>query len=164
MPTRKKKAEVQTSDVSVVADEVISGKWGKGDFVQTRLHAAGHDPDAVLDEVERKLSGGDKPPAEEPRPKSVDEIAGEVLAGKWGSGDERKNRLEEAGYDYDDVQLVVNRRIGRGAPQAHKSTLREIAQQVAAGHYGEMPEQKRLLEAQGWHYASVQAEVNQLRS
>ena len=32
--------------------------------------------------------------------KSVEEIAKEVIAGKWGSGDDRKKRLASAGYDY----------------------------------------------------------------
>lgn len=40
--------------------------------------------------------------------KSVDEIAKEVIAGKWGSGQDRKTRLTEAGYDYSAVQKRVN--------------------------------------------------------
>lgn len=41
--------------------------------------------------------------------KSVTDIAREVLAGKWGSGQERKNRITSAGYDYSAVQAEVNR-------------------------------------------------------
>lgn len=40
--------------------------------------------------------------------KSVDELAREVLQGKWGNGAERKKRLEAAGYDYTAVQKKVN--------------------------------------------------------
>lgn len=40
--------------------------------------------------------------------KSVEELANEVLAGKWGNGEERKNKLTSAGYSYDDVQRKVN--------------------------------------------------------
>ena len=40
--------------------------------------------------------------------KSVDELAQEVIAGKWGNGDDRKNRLTSAGYNYQDVQNKVN--------------------------------------------------------
>lgn len=40
--------------------------------------------------------------------KSVDEIAKEVIAGKWGTGAERKKRLTEAGYNYNAVQNKVN--------------------------------------------------------
>ena len=40
--------------------------------------------------------------------KSIDELAREVLQGKWGNGAERKKRLEAAGYDYAAVQKKVN--------------------------------------------------------
>ena len=40
--------------------------------------------------------------------KSVDEIAKEVIAGKWGNGSDRKTALTKAGYDYDAVQKKVN--------------------------------------------------------
>lgn len=43
-----------------------------------------------------------------PVKKTVDEIAREVIAGKWGSGAARKNKLEAAGYDYSAVQKRVN--------------------------------------------------------
>lgn len=45
---------------------------------------------------------------EEGAGKSVDELAQEVLQGKWGNGAERKKRLEAAGYDYAAVQKKVN--------------------------------------------------------
>lgn len=41
--------------------------------------------------------------------KSVEEIAKEVLNGKWGNGAERKKKLEAAGYNYSQVQAVVNK-------------------------------------------------------
>lgn len=40
--------------------------------------------------------------------KSVEEIAREVLQGKWGNGADRKAQLEAAGYDYAEVQAKVN--------------------------------------------------------
>ena len=43
--------------------------------------------------------------------KSVDTIAREVIAGKWGNGAERKKRLTAAGYDYNAVQKRVNQLI-----------------------------------------------------
>ena len=41
--------------------------------------------------------------------KSVDEIAREVIAGNWGNGQDRVNRLTAAGYDAAEVQKAVNR-------------------------------------------------------
>ena len=40
--------------------------------------------------------------------KTVDELAREVLDGKWGTGADRKKRLTDAGYDYAAVQKRVN--------------------------------------------------------
>ena len=40
--------------------------------------------------------------------KSVDEVAREVIQGKWGNGNERKQKLEAAGYNYNKVQKGVN--------------------------------------------------------
>lgn len=45
---------------------------------------------------------------EEPK-KSVEEVAREVLLGKWGNGSDRKQRLTAAGYDYQEVQKAVNK-------------------------------------------------------
>ena len=42
--------------------------------------------------------------------KSVDELATEVIHGDWGVGQDRKNRLEAARYNYQEVQDEVNRR------------------------------------------------------
>ena len=44
---------------------------------------------------------------EEPT-KTVDQLAREVIAGKWGVNPERKQRLEAAGYDYKAIQTRVN--------------------------------------------------------
>lgn len=41
--------------------------------------------------------------------KSVTEIAMEVIRGDWGNGDDRKNRLIKAGYDYYAVQKEVSK-------------------------------------------------------
>ena len=57
--------------------------------------------------------------------KSIDELAIEVIEGKWGNGDERKKRLAEAGYDYSAVQSMVNQKLSGGnhAPQNRYYTV-----------------------------------------
>lgn len=40
--------------------------------------------------------------------KTIDELANEVIQGRWGNGQDRKNRLTAAGYDYNAVQQRVN--------------------------------------------------------
>lgn len=92
--------------------------------------------------------------------KDVTTVAKEVLAGAWGNGDERKNRLTAAGYDYAAVQAEVNR-LASGASTPKKSTT-EIAKEVLAGKWGNGDDRKKKLQAAGYNYAVVQAEVNRL--
>lgn len=49
-------------------------------------------------------------PKEDPKPTllPLDEIAKQVINGKWGNGAERKQKLTAAGYDYKTVQNRVN--------------------------------------------------------
>lgn len=49
-----------------------------------------------------------KTPAPTTPQKSVDEIAKEVIAGKWGNGQIRKDKLTAAGYNYNTIQARVN--------------------------------------------------------
>ena len=51
--------------------------------------------------------GEEKPSAE----KTNEDIADEVILGLWGNGKERKQRLEEEGYDYDAIQEIVNNKL-----------------------------------------------------
>lgn len=43
--------------------------------------------------------------------KSVNELVDEVIAGLWGDGEDRKNRLRNAGYNYETIQSAVNSKI-----------------------------------------------------
>lgn len=40
--------------------------------------------------------------------KTNQEIAHEVLQGEWGNGADRRERLTNAGYNYEKVQSIVN--------------------------------------------------------
>lgn len=40
--------------------------------------------------------------------KSLEEIAAEVIAGEWGVGNDRRQRLTAAGYNYQEIQKIVN--------------------------------------------------------
>lgn len=46
-----------------------------------------------------------------PTDKDYTTIAKEVIDGKWGNGKVRKDKLTEAGYDYNAVQTLVNKMI-----------------------------------------------------
>lgn len=89
--------------------------------------------------------------------KSVDEIAQEVINGAWGNGQDRKNRIEQAGYDYTAVQNKVNELCG-----TPKKSIDEIARAVIRGEYGNGADRKNRITAEGYDYAAVQARVNDL--
>lgn len=57
---------------------------------------------------ERGLNGFEKKFSSELVSKSMEEIAKEIIEGKWSNGEERKIRLKKAGYDYAIVQRLVN--------------------------------------------------------
>lgn len=45
--------------------------------------------------------------------KPLETIVSEVIDGKWGNGNDRRQRLTKAGYDYEEVRQAVNKRLGR---------------------------------------------------
>lgn len=93
-----------------IANEVIAGKWGNNPQRAQKLKAAGYDPNTIQALVNQKLGAKSKPAAKPSAPtkKSVDTIAREVIAGKWGNGATRKKKLAAAGYNYSEVQKRVN--------------------------------------------------------
>ena len=89
--------------------------------------------------------------------KTVSELAQEVLAGKWGNGEERKEKLTKAGYDYNKVQAEVNRLV---APK--KKSNDEIAREVIKGLWGNGAEREKKLTDAGYNYKAIQKIVNKL--
>lgn len=72
-----------------------------------KLKAAGFDGFIVEDGVVSTPVVPTPAPVTPPK-KSVDEVAREVINGKFGNGSDRKKRLTEAGYDYSTIQKRVN--------------------------------------------------------
>ena len=90
--------------------------------------------------------------------KTVDELAKEVIAGKWAAGDERKQKLTAAGYDYNAVQKRVNELMTKPSLKS----VDEIAKEVVQGKWGNGDERKAKLTSAGYDYGKVQARVNEL--
>ena len=114
-----------------IAQKVIEGEFGNGEERVKRLTEAGYDATEVQEEVNRMLSeeGGESNEdtntettkqnsdcrilcgtgeSQLYRDDNIETIAAEVIQGDWGNGEERRERLERAGYDYDVVQAMVN--------------------------------------------------------
>lgn len=79
-------------------------KKENADAMAAKLKAAGFDTYITTEKGEAVTTF--------PAKKSIDEVAREVIAGKWGNGEERKKRLIAAGYDYNAVQAKVNALLG----------------------------------------------------
>ena len=90
--------------------------------------------------------------------KTVNQLAKEVIAGKWGEGDARKKALEKAGYNYDAVQKKVNEMLKADT----KKSVDAIAKEVIQGKWGNGEERKKALEKAGYNYNTVQKRVNAL--
>ena len=137
-----------------LADKVIAGEFGNGDARKTAL---GSRYNAVQAIVNQKLGGSYSAPA--PVKKSVEEVAKEVIAGKWGNGTDRMKSLESAGYNYSEVQNKVNQ-ILAGAPYTQAKSVDQLADEVFKGLWGNGEERKQRLTDAGYDYNAVQARVN----
>lgn len=85
----------------------------------------------------------------------IEALAKEVMAGKYGNGDERKQKL---GKYYDAVQKRVNELVA--AQKTVKPVTDQVVADVIAGKYGNGEDRKKRLEAAGYIYRNVQDAVN----
>lgn len=84
----------------------IFNKYPKGynGMYNITTDKTGNSAGSWINPAENVATATPKPSAK----KSIDEIAREVIDGKWGNGQDRKNRLTKAGYNYSEVQKKVN--------------------------------------------------------
>jgi hypothetical protein len=106
----------------------------------------------IAEEVNRRLA------ADQPK-KSNQEVAREVIAGKWGNDPERSHSLARAGYDPVAVQTWVNKLMAAGQP---KKSNEVVAGEVIAGKWGNGAERRRRLQAAGYDPLAIQTLVNKL--
>lgn len=103
-------------------------------------------------------------PAPQPTPKKIlDEIAKDVIAGKYGNYPERKTRLEAEGYNYSQVQgrvneiLAGNKPTPQPAPQPSGDDLLTLVKKTIRGDFGNGQVRRNAL---GSRYDEVQRQVN----
>lgn len=96
-------------------------------------------------------------PVEDLSKKTTEELAQEVIAGKWGNGDAR---IAALGSRYNEVQAKVNELLKPATPiPTEPPNIDKLAQEVIAGKYGIGDARKAAL---GENYEAVQARVNEL--
>lgn len=143
--------------IDVIAKEVINGYWGTGDDRKNALTRAGYDAAAVQKKVNEIMS---KPTATKPVLKSNDEIAKEVIAGKWGTGTDRISALTKAGYNATAIQKRVNELVKSTA--SAKKSVDTVAREVIAGNWGTGNDRINALTKAGYDPKAVQKKVNEL--
>lgn len=89
--------------------------------------------------------------------KSAIRLAIEVLEGKYGSGDTRKNNL---GSRYAEVQTLIDKELK--TMSVADAIIDLLAQEVLTGYWGSGDTRKNNLTKAGYDYSKVQARVNQL--
>lgn len=90
--------------------------------------------------------------------KSIDTLAREVIAGKYGNGDSRRSAL---GSKYDAVQARVNQILAAATKPSGK-TVDQVAREVIAGKWGNGTDRQQRLAKAGYSYTAVQNRVNQI--
>lgn len=139
--------------IEEIAKEVYLGEWGNGKERQSALENAGYNYQEVQEAVNTLING-----SETISSKSVQDIAKEVIAGQWGNNPDRQDNLEVAGYNYQEVQNVVNMILKGNAA----IDLTAIAKEVIRGDWGNGQERTDRLKAAGYSPAAVQQKVNEL--
>lgn len=89
--------------VNTIAREVLAGHWGNGADRKSRLAKAGYDYSKVQAAVNKLVKA-----SQMTQDKIINAVAHEVIAGRWGNGQERIDRLKAAGYNVDVIQSRVN--------------------------------------------------------
>ena len=88
--------------------------------------------------------------------KTNEDLATEVIQGLWGNGQERKDRLTNAGYNYEEIQKIVNYRL-----LGNKKSNYDLATEVIQGLWGNGQERKDKLTNAGYNYNEIQKIVNE---
>lgn len=98
------------------SDYIIDNKRVDANYVY-------YDYPTIIRETGLNHLGGDTPSPSPSPSKTIDELAQEVIEGKWGNGEDRYNRLTEAGYDYYAVQDRVNEILEGGSSSEEYYTI-----------------------------------------
>ena len=99
-----------------------------------------------------------KEPAKKPaakKKKSIEDVAKDVYAGKYGNGDTRIKRLKAAGYSAEDIKKIQD--------EVNRLDIKAVAKRVIAGEFGVNPLRRIRLKRAGYDPDKVQAMVNAIK-
>ncbi len=92
--------------------------------------------------------------------KSDDEIIKEIMEGKWGNGEERKQKLQSAGYEYNSIQQKINEIIRQNS---NRKSNEEIAKEIIKkNNWGVGQDRINRLKQAGYDPKIIQDLVNKM--
>lgn len=136
-----------------------NGRWGLG----TGYTFRGCIVNPAIGDVHYEAS---KPITPSNPNKSNEEVANEVIQGKWGNNPERKQRLTEAGYDASVIQNIVNQKLATTSKSTeepkkentnNQDDLLTLVKKTIRGDFGNGSDRKKAL---GSNYDAVQHQVD----
>lgn len=147
-------SEVQKQSIIELVKDIKSRyniKWIKGhrEILATSCPGANF----PLEEIKNAVKNEKEPQTT----KSIVDLANEVIAGKYGVGEARKQAL---GSLYNEVQAKVNEILLGKKVVSSKKSNEQIADEVIAGKWDVQPRRKQLLENAGYDYNAIQKIVN----
>jgi N-acetylmuramoyl-L-alanine amidase CwlA len=160
--------KAEQNAVELIVDILKRYGWGIDKVTKHQDYANKYCPHRTLDMgwtrfinmIKDKLNDGSQSSAPVSQNKNIDELAREVIAGKYGNGDARRNAL---GSLYNEVQARVNEILGTSKPKpSPKKSADEIAKEVINGNWGNGEDRKIRLSNAGYNYNEVQAKVNEI--
>lgn len=92
-----------TRNATLTIHKMFASTACPGDYIINLLQNG-----KIEDDINKLIGIKQEIPKTEQQKKTTTEIAKEVIAGKWGVGEDRKKRLTNAGYNYREVQKIVN--------------------------------------------------------
>lgn len=129
-----------------------NGRWGLSSYYYFRCFIY------LPDDVQNAIGGATPTPSSDIANKTVDELAREVINGKYGNGDARKNAL---GSRYSEVQKRVNEILAGNKPSTPSTPsgddLLTLVKKTIRGDFGNGQARK---DALGSKYSEVQNQVN----
>jgi len=111
-----------------------------------------------------KAPGSESTPVDPPpkKHKTNEEVAREVLAGAWGNGHTRTQKLYGAGYNPNEIQRLVNILLDKDHASSKRKTVAQLAAEVIDGTWGMGTDRVTRLTKAGYNASIVQKEVNRL--
>lgn len=129
------KDEIKRRYTTWVAHFGVNKDKYKGQFDMLQYSSSGKidgiagnvDVNEMYRDLINEMNGSSTTPTPAPALKSVDDIAHEVINGMWGNGEDRINRLTQAGYNYNVIQARVNELLGvnKSTPKVQTYTVKK---------------------------------------